>query len=117
MLVGDAYGFLDPLYSSGVLLALKSGPLAADAVSEGLKKNDLSAGQLGKWAADFNRGMDRMRRLVVEYYDGFSFGKFVRRYPHFKGHLTDLLMGNLFQEELDEVWPAMESMRAEMAEE
>jgi flavin-dependent dehydrogenase len=114
VLVGDAYGFLDPLYSSGVLLALKSGSLAADAISEGLQKKDLSAGQLGKWEADFNRGMDRMRRLVVEYYDGFSFGKFVRRYPHFKGHLTDLLMGNLFLEELDEVWPAMESMRAEM---
>src|SRR4029450_12442811 len=31
-LVGDAFGFLDPLYSSGVLLALKSGQLAADAV-------------------------------------------------------------------------------------
>ncbi|HEX4149345.1 MAG TPA: NAD(P)/FAD-dependent oxidoreductase, partial [Pirellulales bacterium] len=32
VLVGDAFGFLDPLYSSGVLLALKSGELAADAV-------------------------------------------------------------------------------------
>jgi len=30
-LIGDAFGFLDPLYSSGVLLALKSGELAADA--------------------------------------------------------------------------------------
>src|SRR5262245_40409887 len=29
VLVGDAFGFLDPLYSSGVLLALKSGELAA----------------------------------------------------------------------------------------
>src|SRR5687768_11653204 len=28
VLVGDAWGFLDPLYSSGVLLALKSGELA-----------------------------------------------------------------------------------------
>ena len=36
VLVGDAFGFLDPLYSSGVLLALKSGELAADAVVEGL---------------------------------------------------------------------------------
>ena len=33
VLVGDAYGFLDPLYSSGVLLALTSGQMAADAVS------------------------------------------------------------------------------------
>ena len=36
VLVGDAFGFLDPLYSSGVLLALKSGQLAADAICEGL---------------------------------------------------------------------------------
>jgi flavin-dependent dehydrogenase len=35
VLVGDAWGFLDPLYSSGVLLALKSGELAADAIVEG----------------------------------------------------------------------------------
>src|SRR5688572_5901289 len=32
VLVGDAFGFLDPIYSSGVLLALKSGELAADSV-------------------------------------------------------------------------------------
>jgi flavin-dependent dehydrogenase len=36
VLVGDAFGFLDPLYSSGVLLALTSGQMAADAISEGL---------------------------------------------------------------------------------
>ena len=36
VLVGDAFGFLDPLYSSGVLLALKSGEMAADAIAEGL---------------------------------------------------------------------------------
>ena len=38
VLVGDAFGFLDPLYSSGVLLALKSGELAADAIVEGLEE-------------------------------------------------------------------------------
>ena len=81
MLVGDAWGFLDPLYSSGVLLALKSGELAADAIVEGLKKGDTSGAQLGKWAANFNVGVDRMRRLVCEYYAGFSFGNFMRRIP------------------------------------
>src|SRR5262249_42896889 len=45
VLVGDAFGFLDPLYSSGVLLALKSGQLAADAVVDGLKKGDTSRAQ------------------------------------------------------------------------
>jgi flavin-dependent dehydrogenase len=78
VLVGDAFGFLDPLYSSGVLLALKSGQLAADAIAEGLAKSDTSGAQLGKWGETFNDGVDRMRRLVCEYYSGFSFGEFVR---------------------------------------
>ena len=49
VMIGDAWGFLDPLYSSGVLLALKSGELAADAIVEGLASGDTSAAQLGKW--------------------------------------------------------------------
>jgi flavin-dependent dehydrogenase len=110
VLIGDAFGFLDPLYSSGVLLALKSGELAADAIAEGLAKGDTSAAQLGQWGEMFNRGVDRMRRLVCEYYDGFSFGKFVRTYPHLKGKVTDLLIGDLFTDAVDEVWEPMESL-------
>jgi len=115
VLVGDAFGFLDPLYSSGVLLALKSGQLAADAVSEGLEKGDTSASQLGKWEAGYCQGMDRMRRLVCEFYDGFSFGRFIRKHPHYQGTLTDLLIGDLFKDSLDEVFPHMDVMRAEVA--
>jgi hypothetical protein len=58
--------------------------------------------------------MDRMRRLVCEYYDGFSFGQFVRHHPHFKGHLTDLLIGDLFKNSVDEVFGPMDAMRAQM---
>lgn len=111
VLVGDAFGFLDPLYSSGVLLALKSGQLAADTIVEGLAKGDTSAAQLSKWASNFSKGMDRMRRLVCEYYNGFSFGRFVKRYPNFKGHLTDLLIGDLFEDKVDEVVGPMDSMK------
>jgi flavin-dependent dehydrogenase len=116
VLVGDAFGFLDPLYSSGVLLALRSGQMAADAVVEGLASGDTSGAQLGKWEAEFTRGMDRMRRLVVEYYDGFNFGRFVRRHPHLKGLLTDLLIGDLFKDSVDQVWEPMEALRAEEAQ-
>ena len=48
VLVGDAWGFLDPLYSSGVLLALRSGEMAADAIVEGLKNGDTSGGAARK---------------------------------------------------------------------
>jgi flavin-dependent dehydrogenase len=110
VLVGDAFGFLDPLYSSGVLLALKSGELAADAVADGLAAGDTSASQLGRWGPMFNEGVDRMRRLVCEYYDGFSFGNFVRAFPHLRGKITDLLIGDLFTDRVDQVWSPMESL-------
>jgi len=110
VMVGDAFGFLDPLYSSGVLLALRSGEQAADAICEGLAKGDTSKAQLGKWGPAFNEGVDRMRRLVCEYYDGFSFGKFVKSFPHLQGKVTDLLIGDLFTDKVDVVWPPMESL-------
>jgi flavin-dependent dehydrogenase len=110
VLVGDAFAFLDPLYSSGVLLALRSGEMAADAIVEGLATGDTSAAQLGKWGPGFNDGVDRMRRLVCEYYDGFSFGQFVRRYPHLQGTVTDLLIGDLFTDRVDAVWQPMETL-------
>jgi flavin-dependent dehydrogenase len=113
VLVGDAFGFLDPLYSSGILLALKSGELAGDAVADALEANDLSAERLGAWAAGFVRGMERMRRLVVEFYDGFNFGKFVKRHPHLKGHITDMLIGDLFNERVDEIVAPLDAMRRE----
>jgi flavin-dependent dehydrogenase len=110
VLVGDAFGFLDPLYSSGVLLALKSGELAADAIVDGLQRGDVSEAQLGQWGPAFNEGVDRMRRLVCEFYDGFSFGAFVRQYPHLRGTITDLLIGDLFNTRVDAVWRPMESL-------
>jgi flavin-dependent dehydrogenase len=113
VLIGDAWGFLDPLYSSGVLLALKSGELAADAIVEGLKKGDTSGAQLGKWAPNFNAGVDRMRRLVCEYYAGFSFGNFMREHPEMRGTVTDLLIGDLFTDRVDKVWEPMEAMYPE----
>jgi flavin-dependent dehydrogenase len=113
VLIGDAFGFLDPLYSSGVLLALRSGEMAADAIVEGLQRGDVSASQLGKWGPVFNQGVDRMRRLVCEYYDGFSFGQFVRAYPQLKGTVTDLLIGDLFEDRVDKVWQPMESLYQE----
>jgi flavin-dependent dehydrogenase len=110
VLVGDAFGFLDPLYSSGVLLALKSGSLASEAIIEGLSNGDTSAAQLGKWGPVFNEGVDRMRRLVCEYYSGFSFGKMIREYPALRGTLTDLLIGDLFHDGTDKVWGPLESL-------
>ena len=116
VLVGDAFGFLDPIYSSGVFLALKSGEMAADAIAEGLKNNNISAEQLGKWGPQFIQGMDRMKRLVYAFYEGFSFGGFIRKNPDMKRHVIDLLVGDLFKDSVDTVVEPMELMRQEMRE-
>jgi len=108
VLVGDAFGFLDPLYSSGILLALKSGALAADAIAAGLEHGDTSAAQLGSWGPEYIAGMDRMRRLVCGFYDGLNFGQLVRRHGHSKQLITDILIGDLFKGDIDALWPLMD---------
>jgi flavin-dependent dehydrogenase len=117
VLCGDAFGFLDPLYSSGVLLALTSASMAADAIAEGLAKGDTSAAQLRTWEAMFVRGMERTRRLVCAFYDGFSFGRFVRKHPGLKNTVTDVLIGDVFNDKVDVLWPLIDEMRAEVAAE
>lgn len=112
-LIGDAFGFLDPLYSSGVLLALKSGSMAADAIDAAIKANDTSEKMLRAWEKEFTTGMDRMRRLVCAFYDGLNFGKLVRRNPDKKGLITDVLIGNLFHDEVDQLWPLIDELKRE----
>jgi flavin-dependent dehydrogenase len=113
VLIGDAFGFLDPLYSSGLLLAMTSASMAADCIDEGIKAGDTSERQLRKWEGPFLKGVDRIRRLVCEYYDGMSFGRFVRKHPHLKGIVTDVLIGDVFKDEVDVLWPLMDEVRAE----
>lgn len=115
VLIGDAFGFLDPLYSSGVLLALTSASMAADAVTDALAAGDPSEARLRRWEGKYVQGMDRMRRLVCEFYDGLNFGRLVRRNPDKKGLITDVLVGDLFKDEVDELWPLIDEMRAEDA--
>jgi flavin-dependent dehydrogenase len=113
VLVGDAFGFIDPLYSSGLLLAMTSGCMAADNIAEAFEKNDFSEAQLRKWERPFLKGVDRIRRLVCEYYDGLSFGRFVKKHPHLKGMVTDVLIGDVFKDDVDVLWPLMDDMRKE----
>lgn len=105
LFVGDAWGFIDPLYSSGVYFALKSGQLAADAIVEGLEKNDLSAAQLGRWAPGFGVGTNWVRKLVLAFYTGyFRVGHFMREYPQHQRNFTDILIGRIFYPEAGRIF-------------
>ena len=108
IIIGDAYGFLDPIYSSGVLLALKMAELAADAIHDAFNHNDFSAARLGQYQAKLDRGIESMRKLVYAFYnDGFSFSGFLRKYPDERVHIINLLIGDVFKEGVDSIYGPM----------
>ena len=99
IIIGDAYGFLDPIYSSGVLLALKMAELAADAIHDAFRHDDFSAARLGQFQSKLDRGIESMRKLVYAFYnDGFSFAQFLRKYPEHRVSIINLLIGDVFKE-------------------
>lgn len=98
VLVGDACGFIDPIYSSGVYLALKSGLWAGESIAEGLGRGDLSAKQLGRWTKQYDDGVQWIHKMVRAFYTKeFSFGGFMKAHPQHIGNLTDLLIGRVFE--------------------
>jgi flavin-dependent dehydrogenase len=108
ILIGDAYGFLDPIYSSGVLLALKMAELAADAIHDAFKHDDFSGERLGQFQSKLDQGIESMRKLVYAFYhEGFSFSQFLRKYPEQRVHVINLLIGDVFREGVDEVYGPM----------
>jgi len=108
VLIGDAYGFLDPIYSSGVLLALKMAELAADSIHDAFKNNDFSAARLGQFQQKLDNGIESMRKLVYAFYnEGFSFSQFLKKYPDQRVNIITLLMGNVFKDGVDDIYEPM----------
>lgn len=108
VLAGDAFAFLDPVFSSGVFLALKSGELVADAVDAALAGGDVSGARFAAYGEHLRRGIENMRKLVYAFYNtDFSFGRVIKQYPHLRGRLTDCLIGDLFDNDYDELFEAI----------
>jgi flavin-dependent dehydrogenase len=68
ILVGDAGSFLDPVFSTGVAVALESGLEGAQAVAEGLTANDLSVRRFNRFASRQRRRYLSFRRFVLGFY-------------------------------------------------
>ncbi len=96
LLAGDAFAFLDPVFSSGVMLALKSGVLAGEEVSKALHENDLSPQRFAHYGRFIREGVENMRKLVYAFYHpDFSFGKLIKKHPDAAGAVTDCLSGDV----------------------
>jgi flavin-dependent dehydrogenase len=96
LVAGDAFGFLDPVFSSGVMLALKSGSLAADAIKAALDAQDFSAERFCEYGRTMCEGLENMRKLVYAFYDEhFSFRELTNKDPALAGLITDCLSGDV----------------------
>ena len=99
VLVGDAFAFLDPVFSSGVYLALKSGEIAADIIHEALSDGDYSAAKFTDYGEQMCTAIETMRALVYAFYqEDFSMKDVVTRCPEVKGDLVDCLIGDLVRD-------------------
>lgn len=104
LLVGDAFCFLDPVFSSGVMLALKSGVMAAEAVHEALIERDFSPARFAGYGQSLRHGIENMRKLVYAFYDPeFSFKRVIDKYPDASGLITDCLSGDV-NKDLSQLW-------------
>src|SRR5258706_4584 len=64
LLVGDAFCFLDPVFSSGLMFALKSGVLAAESIHAAFLANDFSPERFTEYGAPLRQGIANIRNLV-----------------------------------------------------
>ncbi len=72
LLAGDAASFIDPVFSSGVYLALESGVLAADKIAGAIAKPPSARAEARLYASYTNAMKTRigyMRQLIDAYYD------------------------------------------------
>ena len=106
MLGGDAFGFLDPVFSSGVFLALKSGSILADEIHNILSTTrNFSASSFCGYSDKMNNSIEIMRKIVYAFYDeNFSFADVVKQNEKLRGLLTDCLIGNVDDKDFTELF-------------
>jgi flavin-dependent dehydrogenase len=65
-LVGDAAGFLDPIFSTGVFMAMKSADMAVQGVVERLRTGSMTTLKQYEW--EMTRGLDKYFRFIDHFY-------------------------------------------------
>ena len=101
--VGDAACFLDPVFSSGVHVALTTAASAADVVAAALAaKGRLDAADLAGYERFSRRGLDRFRRYILGYYDPAFVGIFATEPPFeaVRAAVVSALAGGVFHQSL-----------------
>ncbi|MBC4018466.1 tryptophan 7-halogenase [Siccirubricoccus deserti] len=97
LMIGDAYGFVDPMFSTGVLMAMTAGELGAEAADAWL--DDPIRGQqlAARTNAELGRAMDRIGWLIYRINDPVMRSLFMapRNTLWMRDGIINMLAGNL----------------------
>jgi flavin-dependent dehydrogenase len=97
-LVGDAATFLDPVFSTGVFLAMAMGERVAHRIDRALeKRGSVGARDLAPYSKEVRRLVGRFRRFVYAFYDPVFFEAFCSPEPFDKmrAAVTTVLSGGV----------------------
>jgi flavin-dependent dehydrogenase len=106
-LIGDAACFLDPVFSTGVLMAMTSGERAAVEIDRALKnKGRVDAADLRRFERIYLRGAARFRRFVHGFYEPAFLETFYTPAPNkwIERAVTTVLGGGVFEPTLRTRW-------------
>jgi flavin-dependent dehydrogenase len=100
MMIGDAYGFVDPMFSTGVLLAMTAGELGADAANAWLDDPARGRALCARAGRDLARAMDRISWVIYRINDPVLRSLFMapRNVLGMRDGIVSLLAGNLHAE-------------------
>ena len=99
--VGDAAGFIDPLFSTGFHLAVRGGALAAAAVREGFARGDFSRSRWASYERMVKKACDTYVGVVQAFYEGSLVELLfeTKKRDMMKKLVTSVLAGDVFHEE------------------
>jgi 2-polyprenyl-6-methoxyphenol hydroxylase-like FAD-dependent oxidoreductase len=99
--IGDAGGFIDPLFSTGAHLAMSGALGAADAIDAALRADDLSPARFDQWSQEMRAGADLFLGAVQAFYDGelLSYLFAQPQHPFLRRAITSLLAGDVLGED------------------
>lgn len=100
-LVGDAAGFIDPIFSTGVFMAMKSGEMAADAIAQRLRTGSMRP--LGAYARQLGGALDKYLKFIRYFYRREFLEVFLQPRERFglRSAVIGVLAGNVFEPRRD----------------
>lgn len=116
VLVGDAARFVDPIFSSGVSIALNSARHASRAILSAAEQGDFSASQFRAFSDTMRNGCTHWYEFIRLYYRLNIMFTFFVRDPEHRMDVLRLLQGDAWDAEEPAVLGAMRDVVAEVEE-